>query len=73
MASCKSCNADIEWAESTATGKAVPLDREPTANGNLVLINGKVRGYTPEDEKLGRERRTSHFATCPHANDWRNR
>lgn len=71
MASCRSCNADIEWAEWEASGKAIPLDRAPDPKGNLVLVAGKVRMYKEEDAKLARERRVSHFATCPHRDDWR--
>jgi hypothetical protein len=73
MASCRSCNADIEWAEWADTGKAVPLDVGAKPNGNLVVVSGKVRRYTHEDAKLGREKRASHFATCPDAKDWRSR
>ncbi len=71
MASCRSCNAPIEWAEFEASGKPCPLDAEPVANGNLVLLKGKVRKYTDEDARLGRERRASHFATCKDATQWR--
>ena len=73
MASCKSCDAPIEWCESATTGKAIPLDREPALAGNLVIVHGKALSYTDEDARLGRARRTSHFATCPDAQRWRAR
>jgi hypothetical protein len=73
MANCRSCNADIEWAEWADSGKAVPLDVGTSTNGNLVVIGGKVRHYKPEDAKLARDRRVSHFSTCPDAKDWRNK
>ncbi len=71
MASCNSCGAAIEWAESATTGKSVPIDLEPTKDGTLAVVNGKAHAYTLEDLALKRERRTSHFATCPDAADWR--
>ena len=71
MANCRSCNADIEWAEWAESGKPVPLDVGAKPNGNLVVIGGKVRRYAPEDAKLARDRRVSHFATCPDRDQWR--
>lgn len=71
MASCRSCNADIEWATWADSGKAIPLDVGAAPNGNLALVAGKVHRFTAEDEKLERDRRVSHFATCPDAKGWR--
>jgi len=34
---CTSCMAPILWA-STEKGKAIPLDRDPVPDGNLVLV-----------------------------------
>lgn len=73
MPSCRSCGADIEWAEWQDSGKAVPLDVGAVANGNLALVGGKVHRYTADDAKLARDRRVSHFATCVDADRWRKR
>jgi hypothetical protein len=73
MASCRSCTAPIEWAEWADSGKPVPLDPGVAANGNLALVAGKVHRYGPEDVRLARDRRVSHFATCPDAAQWRSR
>lgn len=73
MANCKSCNAEIEWVESERTGKPMPLDAGPIENGNLVVVNGRARGFTAEDVRLARERRRSHFASCPNAADFRGK
>ena len=54
-------------------GKAMPLDETPNPNGNMVLVGGKMRGATAEDDKLHRPRYTSHFATCPDASQHRRR
>lgn len=71
MASCRSCSAEIEWATWANSGKAVPLDVGPAPAGNLAVVAGKVHHFTAEDERLGRERRVSHFATCADAGQWR--
>jgi hypothetical protein len=68
---CKSCGAPIEWATSAKTGKAIPLDAEPAADGNLVVIDG-IAGPAIATEPA-EIRRKSHFATCPQAASWRNR
>lgn len=80
MANCKSCGAEIEWARHAKTGKMWPLDvtrdsrgnQIETPGGNLAVMAGLVKTYEPADKKLARDRRTSHFATCPHAGQWRN-
>jgi len=71
MASCRSCSASIEWATWANSGKAVPLDVGAVSNGNLAVVAGKVHTYTAEDERLGRDRRVSHFVTCPDRAEWR--
>lgn len=73
MPTCRSCEALIIWATSPTTGKSIPLDAEPTPNGNLVLVGGEARVYTEEDARLARDRHTSHFATCPDAGSWRGK
>jgi hypothetical protein len=77
VASCRSCNAEIEWFTWADSGRAVPLDARPAPadakNALAVIGGGKVRRYTVEDARLGRDRRIPHFATCPDAKDWRNR
>lgn len=73
MTTCRSCNAEIEWAEWAASGKSIPLDVGTKSDGNLAVVSGKVHPYTDADAKLGRERRRSHFASCPDSDRWRNR
>lgn len=65
---CRSCNAEIIWAV-TATGKRMPVDAAPSANGNIHL-----EGTTAIvlDEPVDGAR-TSHFATCPNADQHRKR
>lgn len=76
---CKSCNAEIEWVKSEASGRPMPLDvtRDgrgnivETPNGNLAVAAGMAHPYGSDDKRLARDRRASHFVTCPQAGDWR--
>jgi hypothetical protein len=72
---CRSCSAPIVWA-LTERGKRMPVDAEPSADGNIVLIAPD----DPRDEPVARiagladrteERHRSHFVTCPQASSWR--
>lgn len=71
MAICNSCNAPITWATSAKTGRPMPIDLSPVADGNLVVIKGVASPATDEDRKLHRDTFKSHFATCPDAPTWR--
>lgn len=62
---CRSCGAAIIWAK-TINGKAIPLDAEPVAGGNVSLHGGVCRIV---GEDIGTH--VSHFATCPHSKRWR--
>lgn len=73
MATCRSCGADIEWVTSATTGRPMPVDVGPASKGNLAVVSGRAHAYSKTDEGLHRERRVSHFATCPDAGDWRSR
>lgn len=79
---CRSCGAAIRWAH-TANGRTMPIDAEPTPDGNVTYTGRPVtndRGVTRPGVRVegtaplfddGEPRYTSHFATCPHADDWR--
>jgi hypothetical protein len=87
VAACRSCGAPIIWARHHETGRVMPLDREPDPGGSWLLEPSPVPGkrelvayYVPPERLLrpydpseGRARRTSHFATCPQADEWRRR
>ena len=75
---CRSCGADIYWIKMTS-GKSMPCDVKPylyrqDPEGDLVLVtpDGRtVKGFEDLDsEEFGY---TSHFATCPNANQHRRR
>lgn len=73
---CRSCDAPIFYALSTANQRPMPIDTMPVENGNVIVRQGKLttKLYAKVDTAKandGEERFTSHFATCPQANEWR--
>ena len=69
--SCSSCSAPIYWAQLPSK-KSVPVDVEPTPDGNILLFDrdGSVQARVlkkGEEPPPGAKRRLSHFVTCPHA------
>ena len=75
-AKCSSCDAPIVWAVSAKTGKRIPIDAAPVADGNIVL-SGTLRVlvahvYGPGQlSPAGHAHYKSHFATCPNAGQHR--
>lgn len=70
------CGAPIEWVIVAASGKRMPLDPEPVANGNIAFVaEGRVEvlsiagGGLMEDRPLY----VSHFATCPRPERFRKK
>lgn len=78
-ATCRSCGAGIRWAVTATSGALIPLDEHPTDDGNLAVArqgNGDlIARVLKNGEHAGaHERRgTSHFATCPNADQHRRR
>lgn len=72
MAKCRSCEALVIWAQMPS-GKMAPFDEEPDPKGQWVIIGGKARREELEDRALMRPMHTSHFATCPDAQQHRRR
>lgn len=74
---CISCQKPIIWC-ATTKGNRMPVDYEPSASGNVSV---EVRsGMDPlakvltVTQQFGRSNlRTSHFATCPQAAQYRRR
>lgn len=73
---CRTCsNSEIIWA-MTKNDKAIPVDVEPDPlKGNIELVDtGTVIRANVLKPSTGRnDLRTSHFATCPRASEWRRR
>lgn len=76
LVACRSCRVGVRWVE-TVTGSRMPLDPDPTPDGNVEFTHpdreeGPVR-VLKASELAGdctRYRYKSHFATCPHARTW---
>ena len=65
---CKSCRQLVCWVVMAKSGRRMPIDPTPAANGNLVLDN---QGMAHVDSQAGRAKFISHFATCPNSQQHR--
>lgn len=68
MSACRSCGAPVRWVRMSG-GRAIPLDPQPNAAGNVTLDADGV-AYIGRNTQPG-ARYVMHFATCPDAADWR--
>lgn len=75
MATCRSCRAHIDFVRTPA-GRAMPLDSEPTPDGNVRLVDGQAHVLGPlevaaltDDERT--QLRMPHHATCPQGPEWK--
>ncbi len=79
MSRCASCGTEIVWVR-TDKGKRMPVDAEPSPDGNIFPVDddGMRNGVTVV--VLGQpslddpdELWISHFATCDQADEWRRK
>ena len=73
VVACRSCDARIIWARTTGD-KAMPVNAEPSNDGNVELIrqgHRVIATVVTAATLFGPALRTSHFATCPEADRWR--
>lgn len=72
MQTCRSpgCGRPIIWARSV-NGDPIPLDPEPTPDGNLDLVDGRAVAYGLEAAAAQRPRYVSHFTSCVDAASFR--
>jgi hypothetical protein len=73
MGRCRSCGAEITWARTAANDRPMPLDAQPTPDGNVRLDGDVATVLGPLDvEALTDVQRAAlrmpHHATCP---NWR--
>lgn len=47
MTACRSCGRSIWWAVNEATGSLMPLDHDPTDQGNVALVGRCERTDRP--------------------------
>lgn len=71
ITTCKGCRAPICWALTSANGKRQPVDAEPSAEGNVAVMQGSdgllyVRSITAArpDVRPGEWQAMPHHATC---------
>lgn len=69
-ARCSSCGARVTFVKMTYTGKRLPVDPIPVADGNVSarLIGSQLHGYVISDEHPHgppNVRYAAHFGTCP--------
>jgi hypothetical protein len=75
---CRSCGAPVRWVR-TVNGKTMPLDPDPTPDGNIIAVvepgGGRVAQVIGKDDLIDESvpRYKSHFATCPNADQHRKR
>lgn len=70
---CQSCRARIEFVK-TERGRAMPLDVDPTPDGNVEIRDGIAHVLGPLEKELVEDPsrlRMPHHATCPDAHRWR--
>lgn len=73
MSACGSCGASIWWSVTEA-GKSMPIDATPDPDGIVFIDRGVAKVLGPIELALlaeGAPRWTSHFATCPNADEHR--
>lgn len=77
---CKSCNAPIVWVRTVGDAR-MPIDAyeqdgriipKEIKDGNVILDNDR-RGVLARTVKKGQGTHQSHFASCPHAAEWRGK
>jgi hypothetical protein len=77
MQRCRTCGKPIAWYEHHRSGTAMPLDVTPSPAGNIIIVNEKAVVLTKGDPRWhtypSSDRRTSHFATCSSAAQWRRK
>lgn len=73
VSECRSCNAAIIWT-TTKKGKKMPIDAEPAGKGPFILEppeEDPIAVFIGEKDPYTGERFTSHFSTCPNAEQHR--
>ena len=71
---CVGCGAPIRWV-LTVAGKRLPIDPEPTEDGNVVVrdVDGQPRAHVLTGPELPAREQAwrPHWATCPKAGEFR--
>lgn len=72
---CRTCSAPVLWVRMAGSGKRMPLDAEPSARGNVRVVEGMATVLGAEDatgaRAAGEELYLSHFVLCPDRRAWK--
>lgn len=67
------CGLPIKWVKNAKTLRMMPIDPDPTRDGNLVLDGNVATLLSPERARVYEgSTYISHFATCKYASSFRN-
>lgn len=80
MKNCQSCGAPLVWV-TTPSGGRMPLNRSPTADGNVLIVSTPLGaiGVTLSKDALAKARaeavnlRLPHHANCPEGQSWKKK
>lgn len=61
LARCRRCRQVILWVDSATTGRPVPLDAAPAADGNVTLGQAGATFLSPEQAETGRMLGTQRY------------
>jgi hypothetical protein len=74
---CWKCDTLILWKTHKVTGKAAPIELEPSPIGNVLVKGTQYRIATAEEiekaKKLNIGLHLNHFASCPEAESFRRK
>jgi hypothetical protein len=79
---CRSCGAEVLWVEWPSSGRRMPVDavadnRPVGRGGDIVLTHRRsedkllAEKFDPSRHDAKRNRYTSHFSSCPNADEHR--
>jgi len=67
------CGLPIRWIKNPKTQRMMPIDPQPTSDGNIVIEGGLAVTLSAERARAYEgEKYISHFATCPMASQFRS-
>jgi hypothetical protein len=69
---CKTCGAKIVWCKTTK-GKIIPVDMYSLPESDKTLLIDRWRNGDDTPLIFNPQKHTSHFATCPHASQHREK
>jgi hypothetical protein len=73
--SCRKCGAPVLMLKNDNTGNVAPIDPEPVEGGNVTVDPATMTYRVVPKAELqlspNRKLHKSHFATCPHAQHFR--